>query len=46
VEYNLFNTDGKTFFDFRSDPESRCEGFTLSFLDDGTVVMSGDYGCL
>ncbi len=45
-EYKLFNTDGKTFFDFRSDPTSRCEGFTLSFLDDGTVVMSGDYGVL
>ncbi len=45
-EYKLFNTDGKTFFDFRSDPKSRCEGFTLSFLDDGTVVMSGDYGTL
>jgi len=45
-EYKLFNTDGKTFFDFRSNPESRCEGFTLSFLDDGTVVMSGDYGTL
>lgn len=45
-KYNLFNTDGETFFDFRSNPESRCEGFTVSFLDDGTVVMSGDYGCL
>lgn len=44
--YKLFNTDGKTFFDFRSDPQSRCEGFTLSYLDDGTVVMSGDYGTL
>ncbi len=46
TEYKLFNTDGKTFFDFRSNPESRCEAFTLSFLDDGTVVMSGDYGTL
>jgi len=45
-EYKLFNTDGKTFFDFRSDPTSRCEGFTLTFCDDGTVVMSGDYGAL
>lgn len=45
-EYKLFNTDGKTFFDFRSDPTSRCEGFTVSYLDDGTVVMSGDYGTL
>lgn len=45
-EYKLFNTDGKTFFDFRSDPNSRCEGFTISYLDDGTVVMSGDYGTL
>jgi len=45
-EYKLFNTDGKTFFDFRSDPESRCEGFTVTFCDDGTVVMSGDYGTL
>jgi len=45
-EYKLHNTDGKTFFDFRSDPESRCEGFTISYLDDGTVVMSGDYGTL
>ena len=45
-EYKLFNTDGKTFFDFRSNPQSRCEGFTISYLDDGTVVMSGDYGTL
>lgn len=45
-EYKLFNTDGKTFFDFRSNPDSRCEGFTLSYLDDRTVVMSGDYGTL
>ena len=45
-KYKLHNTDGKTFFDFRSDPKSRGEGFTLSFLDDGTVVMSGDYGTL
>ncbi len=45
-EYKLFNTDGKTFFDFRSNPESRCEGFTLTYCDDGTVVMSGDYGTL
>jgi len=46
LKYKLFNTDGKTFFDFRTDPKSRCEAFTLSFLDDGTVVMSGDYGTL
>lgn len=46
MEYKLFNSDGKTFFDFRSRPESRCEGFTVSYLDDGTSVMSGDYGCL
>lgn len=46
TEYKLFNTDGKTFFDFRSNPDSRCEGFTLSYLDDGTVVLSGDYGTL
>jgi len=45
-EFKLHNTDGKTFFDFRSDAESRCEGFTLTFCDDGTVVMSGDYGTL
>lgn len=46
MEYKLFNTDGKTFFDFRSNPDSRCEGFTVSYLDDGTTVMSGDYGTL
>jgi hypothetical protein len=46
TKYKLFNTDGKTFFDFRSSPDSRCEGFTLTFCDDGTVVMSGDYGTL
>ncbi len=45
-EYKLFNTDGKTFFDFRSNLKSRCEGFTITYCDDGTVVMSGDYGCL
>lgn len=45
-EYKLYNTDGKTFFDFRSNPNSRCEAFTLTFCDDGTVVMSGDYGTL
>jgi hypothetical protein len=46
MEYKLFNTDGKTFFDFRSRPDSRCEGFTITYCDDGTVVMSGDYGTL
>lgn len=46
TKFKLHNTDGKTFFDFRSNPESRCEGFTVSYLDDGTVVMSGDYGTL
>lgn len=46
TKYKLFNTDGKTFFDFRSNPDSRCEAFTVSYLDDGTVVMSGDYGTL
>lgn len=46
MNYQLFNTDGKTFFDFRSNPNSRNEGFVISFLDDGTVVMSGDYGTL
>src|SRR3990167_8728296 len=46
TKYKLFNTDGKTFFDFRSNPQSRCEGFTLTYCDDGTVVMSGDYGTL
>ena len=45
-EYKLHRTDGKTFFEFRSEPNSRCEGFTLSYLDDGTTVMSGDYGTL
>lgn len=45
-EFKLHRTDGKTFFEFRSDPDSRCEGFTVSYLDDGTVVMSGDYGTL
>jgi len=45
-KYKLFNTDGKTFFEFRSNPKSICEGFTVSYLDDGTVCMSGDYGTL
>jgi len=46
TQYKLFNTDGKTFFDFRRNPKSRCEGFTVTYCDDGTVVMSGDYGTL
>ena len=45
-EYSLFRTDNKTFFEFRSDPKSRCEGFTVTYCDDGTVVMTGDYGTL
>lgn len=45
-EFKLHRTDKKTFFEFRSNPESRCEGFTLTYCDDGTVVMSGDYGTL
>lgn len=45
-EFKLFNTDGKTFFDFRSDPNSRMEAFVITFCDDGTVVMTGDYGVL
>lgn len=45
-KFKLFNTDGETFFDFRSSPDSRCEGFTLTFCDDGTTVVTGDYGNL
>lgn len=44
--YKLHSTDGKTYFHFRSNPDSRCEAFTVSYLEDGTVVMSGDYGTL
>jgi hypothetical protein len=46
TEYKLHNTDGETFFEFRSNPNSRTEAFTVSYLDDGTSVMSGDYGTL
>ena len=45
-EYKLHKTDGKTYFHFRSDSNSMMESFTVNYLWDGTVVMSGDYGCL
>lgn len=46
MKYKLYLTDNKTYFHFRSNPDSLCEAFTVSYLIDGTVVLSGDYGTL
>ncbi len=35
-----------TWFHFRENLNSLCESFTISYLSDGTCVMSGDYGTL
>lgn len=38
--------DNFKWFHFRKDYGSFVESFTVSYLFDGTAVMSGDYGCL
>jgi hypothetical protein len=37
--------EGNQFY-FKENPESICESFMVSYLIDGTCVMSGDFGCL
>jgi hypothetical protein len=44
-EFKL-HSKGENWFHFRVKPDSICESFTVSYLQDGTVVMSGDYGNL
>ena len=46
TKYKLHSTDKKTWFHFRSDMKSRCEAFTITYIEDGTVCMTGDYGTL
>jgi hypothetical protein len=44
-EFKL-HSKGENWFHFRADPDSICESFSISYLHDGTVIMSGDYGTL
>lgn len=37
---------GENWYHFRRDPNSGIESFTISYIHDGTVCMTGDYGCL
>jgi hypothetical protein len=41
----LSKREGNQFY-FKENPESICESFMISYLIDGTCVMSGDFGCL
>jgi len=47
IKYQL-HSKGKNneWFHFRRNLDSLCESFTISYLSDGTCVMSGDYGTL
>lgn len=42
-KYRL-HSKGDNWWHFRSDPKSVCEAFTVTVIEDGTVVMTGDYG--
>jgi len=44
-KYKL-HSSGSNWFHFRRNPDSMCESFTITYIHDGTVVMSGDYGTL
>lgn len=44
-EYKL-HSNGKDWFHFRKNLESIMESFSVTFCHDGTVCMTGDFGCL
>lgn len=44
-EYTL-HSKGENWYHFRAHQDSICESFTVSYLHDGTCVLSGDYGTL
>lgn len=44
-EFHL-HSKGKNWVHFRKNLDSICESFSVTFLHDGTCVMSGDYGTL
>ena len=44
-EFKLYS-HGENWFHFRMYPDSTMESFTVTYCHDGTVCMTGDYGCL
>ncbi len=44
-DYKL-HSRGENWFHFRKDLNSVMESFSITYCHDGTVVMTGDYGCL
>lgn len=45
VEYKL-HSRGVDWFHFRKNMDSAMESFSITYCHDGTVCMTGDYGCL
>ncbi len=47
TKYKLHSkAQDNSWFHFRADLDSLCESFTVTYLSDGTCVLSGDYGTL
>ena len=44
-EYKL-HSKGENWYHFRKNPDSITESFSITYCHDGTVCMTGDYGCL
>jgi len=40
------HSKGSNWFHFRTIPNSTIESFSINYCHDGTVCMTGDYGCL
>jgi hypothetical protein len=45
IKYQL-HSSGENWFHFRKDLNSIMESFSVTYCHDGTVCMTGDYGCL
>jgi hypothetical protein len=45
IKYQL-HSSGENWFHFRKDLNSMMESFSVTYCHDGTVCMTGDYGCL
>jgi hypothetical protein len=45
IEYKL-HSHGDNWFHFRKNLDSIMESFSITYCHDGTVCMTGDYGCL
>lgn len=46
VDKYQLHSSGENWFHFRNDLESMIESFSITYCHDGTVCMTGDYGCL